>query len=82
MVNAYFCAIITLLDVCMGSQNCYCYVNKQIPAVDGLTVTGFGKEGLFTILYKDKTRWWVLSCTPRCYCINCSSLRTGELVKF
>lgn len=28
--------------------------NKQMPPVGGHTVTALGKEGLFTILYKDE----------------------------
>jgi len=49
------------------------------------TFVGIGKEGLFTIGYKDK--WMrsdgrILTCTTYLYCVNYKSLRTGELVKF
>lgn len=72
VVNEYFCIIITLLEMCM----CYKIVgavsfgqNKQTAPGDGHAVTGLGKEGRFTILYKDETWWWVLSCTPHFYCV-------------
>ena len=51
----------------------------------GHTLIGIGKEGLFTIGYKDtwmRSDGGVLSCTPCCCCINYNSLRTGELVQF
>lgn len=40
------------------------------------------KKFLLPLGVKMSSDGGVLSCTPYCYCINCNSLRTGQLVQF